>query len=295
VLCIITLALAETLSITSGVPQGSILGPLLFLIFFNDITDTIANSKIIKYADDTVIYVADKDIDEISRKLSDDMKFIGEWLDENDLILNLNKGKTEALLFGTAQRIKRSDGHLTIGYKYATINTTNEYKYLGVLIDASLNLNSHFEKSFKRAADRLCLLRKMRAYLDEKASKAIYNSMILSTLSYCGILSLKISATQLSKLSNFYSRAIKTVFKRPESASYLTPPVAANKKRACVLVKKTLDGDICDPFKNYFIIQQHKQNTRNNSLSLKIPSIKTEYARKGFYFMAAQIYNGFPL
>ena len=76
--------------IYTGVPQGSILGPLLFLIFFNDITDVINHAKIVKYADDTVLYVADKETQSIQTKL--DMESIAIWLKENELIINLKKG-----------------------------------------------------------------------------------------------------------------------------------------------------------------------------------------------------------
>jgi hypothetical protein len=73
-----------------------------FLIFFNDITDvSIESTKIIKYADDTALPLVDKEIKEINAKLTGDMNAIAEWLDENELILNLSKGKTEALIFGT--------------------------------------------------------------------------------------------------------------------------------------------------------------------------------------------------
>ena len=76
--------------IYTGVPQGSILGPLLFLIFFNHITDEINHAKIVKYADDTVLYVADKETQSIQTKL--DMESIAIWLKENELIINLKKG-----------------------------------------------------------------------------------------------------------------------------------------------------------------------------------------------------------
>ena len=78
--------------IYTGVPQGSILGPLLFLIFFNDITDVINHAKIVKYADDTVLYVADKETQSIQTQLVMDMESIAVWLKENELIINLKKG-----------------------------------------------------------------------------------------------------------------------------------------------------------------------------------------------------------
>ena len=67
--------------IESGVPEGSILGLLLFILFFNDITDVIMGTRIVEYADDTVIYVADKDLKIIKTKLKKDMESIADWFD----------------------------------------------------------------------------------------------------------------------------------------------------------------------------------------------------------------------
>ena len=98
--------LSEAQQLKSGVPQGSILGPLLFVLFFNDITNVIETS-IVKYADDTVIYWADKDVTNLSKILTNEMRKLEQWMDENELILNAKKGKTEVLVFGTAQRLKQ--------------------------------------------------------------------------------------------------------------------------------------------------------------------------------------------
>ena len=133
----------------SGVPQGSILGPLLFLISFNDIVDVIEQSRIVKYADDVVLYVEDKNMESIKSKLTNDLANVAVWLDENDLIINLNEGKTEALLFGTAKRICKSNESLSIPYGNTVINLTKKYKYLGVEVDSTLNLNTHFDACFK--------------------------------------------------------------------------------------------------------------------------------------------------
>ena len=102
--------------VTCGVPQGSILGPLLFIIFANDIVDVLKRSRIIKYADDTVLYVPGKTIEIIETHLNEDLMNLSYWFEENELILNLKKGKTEAMVFGTAKRLSLSNRDIVIKY-----------------------------------------------------------------------------------------------------------------------------------------------------------------------------------
>ena len=88
------------------------------------------------------------------------------------MIINLKKGKTESLLFGTSQRIAKQSESLDIMYRGSKILNTKQYKYLGIEIDNTLNLNTHFEKCFKRASSRLRLLAKIRDSLDLTSAKA---------------------------------------------------------------------------------------------------------------------------
>ena len=78
-----------------GVPQGSVLGPLLFTVFYNDLTDLKINSRVLQYADDIVVYCPGKDVESIEAMLSQDMDFIAYYFDGNEIIINLIKGKTE--------------------------------------------------------------------------------------------------------------------------------------------------------------------------------------------------------
>ena len=99
-------------SINTGAPQGSFLGPLMFIIYFNDLQDHVIHGNIIQYADDTVIFFADKKVETIQKALNEDMEQIGEHCRENELLLNLKKGKTEVMLFGTAQRPRQQKENL---------------------------------------------------------------------------------------------------------------------------------------------------------------------------------------
>ena len=77
------------------------------------------------------------------------MKKLEKWMDENELILNVKKGKTEVLVFGTAQRLKRQSEEIYIRYKGTKINAATSYRCLGVEIDSTLNLNTNFELCYK--------------------------------------------------------------------------------------------------------------------------------------------------
>ena len=93
--------------LTCGVPQGSILGPLIFLIVFNDFPEHLNRSKCIQYADDTVIYFSHADANEIEDVLNSELERLRTYFDENELVLNLKRGKTESMLFGTAKRLAK--------------------------------------------------------------------------------------------------------------------------------------------------------------------------------------------
>lgn len=128
----------------TGVPQGTILGPLLFVVFFDDFRETLQNCDIVQYADDTVIFAADSNINEISRVLNEDLENISEYCFKNELLLNLKKGKTGAMLFGTAQRISKAENGLELYYRGELVQNTEQYRYLGNIVDPSLTLNVDF-------------------------------------------------------------------------------------------------------------------------------------------------------
>ena len=188
-------------------PRGSILGPLRFAIFFNDIVLELNQSKIIKYADDTVIFFADKGYDEVERALSSDMNRLSEWFTENKLLLNLKPGKTELLIFGRNQRLAKIPKNLEVICNQQVINVTISYKYLGVELTSSLNLNSQFDRNHKKVSSRLKALHRFRKRLTNKSTKDVFSLMVLPTLQYCSLLKPSFSDTQVKKLRSLERRS----------------------------------------------------------------------------------------
>ncbi|PFX32846.1 putative RNA-directed DNA polymerase from transposon BS [Stylophora pistillata] len=262
--------LSEPQPILTGVPQGSILGPILFIIFFNDVHKPLQHSKIITYADDSVIYTSSKDIDTIQRSLSEDMNNLCEWFKDNELIINLKKDKTESMLFGTAKRINLQDKELKLSVNGTLINNTSTYKYLGVHLDSSLNLASHFDRIYKKAATRINLLRSIRPLIDQKCAESIYNTMIAPIFTYCGTLGLSFPDYRKEMIKNIERRGFKVI-----GNSSFNPPSVNNliKRKSCLFVFDCLLNNVCTPFKNYFERLVHSKATRNNGISVKLPKI----------------------
>ena len=168
--------------ITSGIPQGSILGPLLFSLYINDLPKCLDHCNIDMYADDTIIYYGDKNTNLIENKLNSDLLNLTKWLQVNKLILNPQK--TEVMLIGTAQKLKKSNP-LDIFISGQKIKQVDCHKHLGVLMDSRLNFSEHVNKVCNKLNSSISLLARTRKFVNQPTAFSLYNALILPHIDYC--------------------------------------------------------------------------------------------------------------
>ena len=147
--------------------MGSIIGPLLFILFYSDFPSCLKHSEVIIYADDTVIFVPGKCVTIIETRLSADMKRINEWCLKNELILNLGKGKTESMLFGTSRNLAKQPSDLNIKYAHDNFQFTKTYKYLRKHTSIYENVQVLWSQSYSSSKYEY----KIRSYVQENQWK----------------------------------------------------------------------------------------------------------------------------
>ena len=174
---------SEPQSLICGVPQGSILGPIFFLMYFNDFEKCLSHSRVYKFADDTVIFVPGSRRNDIESDLNSDLQGISEYFRINELVINLKKGKSESMLFGTSKKLSSADS-IKLKYDHHCIFSTQEYKYLGTILDQSLSFRRNFEALYKRMSSRLRLLSSLKYLLPTDTIIKIYKAILLPTMLY---------------------------------------------------------------------------------------------------------------
>ena len=190
------------------------------------------------------------------------------------------------MLFGTAKRLANNNNiHLELNGQ--PINNTKSYCYLGNQIDSTLTLNDNFDKTYKKACGRLHLLDKMREYLNVDAAYKVFEMVIMPLLLYSTLINLQTTATQQQKLSSIERRARRII----GGDNKIFSITKRMKKSACTMVRRCLDDKLCSNLQNYFEINEHIINTRNQNKLIKLPKVKLEFGKKSFRYQGAKCFN----
>ena len=167
--------LSDKMGLKCGVPQGSILGPLLFILYINTLPSALEDSDTFLYADDTAIVCKGNNHDEVNSKLSKQLTKAHTWLCNHKLSLNL--AKTKIMYFGTANKTsKNSSSNLSL--EVGSIEVVTSFKYLGIMLDTNLTFKPHVDYLLKKLYPKLKTLGRIRSYIGESMALYLYNSLI---------------------------------------------------------------------------------------------------------------------
>ena len=181
-------------AVTKGVPHGSILGPILFNVFINDIFFLDCDCHVYNYADDNSISYSSDTIDIIRHFLTKDIDVFMDWFKQNSLRANPEKFQSVLISSHSCD----ADG-LMIPVGNTIISSMERMKVLGITIDDKLNFPEHISNVCIKAGRQLNVLQRLKRVLDYKSRVAIYNSFVMSNFNYCPIVWMFTSKKSLEK------------------------------------------------------------------------------------------------
>ena len=295
--------LSESYPVEYGAPQGSVLGPLLFLIFTNDLHRHLENCGCILFADDTTIYMSHRNLNYINHCIEHDLEIISNWFKAN--LLTLNPNKTVAMQF----LHRKSTGKIiSIKIDNTQLPFVKETKFLGIWLDEKLSWNSHTIKLINKLKRNIHLLSNHRNFLDKYTLKLIYLAQIQSHLNYGLILwGNMASCESLNKIKILQNKCMRMIKpKQNVQITYkelnlleLTELIELeNKKLGYKIYNNLLPIQMLNTIKSdaqsKTLSKKHKYNTRNKKVPY-LPKTKNSSYHQSFLYCGLKSLSTIPV
>ena len=285
--------------VTTGVPQGSILGPLLFLLYINDLplhVNTIENDvKNELFADDASLYTSSSSIDLLRNSLQDGLNKVKEWCNLNQMIVHPNK--TKSMVVTTRQKQQINQLLLNLKYNLTDIEQVSTHTVLGVQIDSNLSWNTHVNALIKRLSKNTYLLSQLKKYASPEALKLFFEAHINSHINYASTLWDMCSQDLFKRLNSVHKRAIKLLLPGPE----LTTDEKYAKLNILQLPKQLQFNKLCQIHNilerkspSYLESIVHRASNRYGSTNLIPPLPRIDLFQTSLSYSGSFLYNQIP-
>lgn len=289
--------ISEFQTITCGVPQGSILGPLLFLIYVNDINKASSILSPIMFADDTNLFYSHKNINELFKTVNIELEKVSDWLLANKLSINISK--TKFSIFHSSQKKKSVIDLQPLKFNDVEIVRSNVNKFLGILLDENISWNPQIKNVERKVSKSIGILYTARSVLDKNLLKTLYYSFVHTHLSYGNIVWASTPKTKLFTLFRYQKHAIKVINFKPK---LFHSDSLFKKDKIPTLFQINILQTLCLMFKCktkeapiflqtfYKVKPGNKYITRNHGSLLKQTALK-RYSQFQFSYRGSNLWN----
>ena len=208
-----------------GVPQGSILGPLLFILYVNGASNTARNCEMMLYADDIVLSVSHNDAEVANLLAQEDLNRLVAWCTNHGLTINAKK--KQVVWYGPKDKIAQGK-ETSIKIRDTPLESPDEYKYLGVRLDSELKLDVQMSATEKSVGHKIFRLRRLRHQMDQETAIIVYKQTILPYFDYCSFIIDGAKKTKIKKLQTLQNNALRVCTQKYNREIYSTDEVHAD-------------------------------------------------------------------
>jgi len=286
--------------VTAGVPQGSVLGPLLFLVFINDVTSVVENSKIRLFADDTCLFIEVDDRNEAALKISHDLSNIHDW--STKWLVDFSPSKTKSLIVSN-----KKDANLNppVLFNNVIIDEVSSYKYLGLHFASNLRWNSHIDAVTKNAHMRLNRMLPLKWKLDRGTLETMYNVLVLSCMQYASVVWGGTYDSDILKLERLHIEGLRLITgatARSNIANIYGETRCKDIRNMCndamlSLMYKIKHND-CPPYLANLLppeTQEVSHHDLRNKHNITVPYNRLECLKRSFFPRAIALWNKLPM
>ena len=285
---------SELQTLISGVPQGSILGPMFFNIFLNDLVGAFNKADLYNFADDNTISFASKNETELLCILKEESDLAVKWFRQNNMIVNPDK--FQSMLLGN---FKKDNSYYQLDIDKNMIETTNYVELLGIKIDNELKFNDHISDLCSKASMQLNAISRLKRYMGQNELEIVINSFIYSNFNYCPLVWNFCSCKSSKKIEQIHKRCLRIILDDNES-NYAT---LLEKNNTCSMEIKRMRTLAIEIFKtinnlnpNFMKdIFKSKINPRVRPFDITVSSHNTAtFGDKSLLTLGPKIWNALP-